>query len=273
MLKALLTVCGLTTLALISDEQSERFPLDADLPTVIRYVQKSEPEDRFSDDQNESVAAAWRVATVGSPEGKLGPARVNRFLGLLEARLRVGVPMWWEAYLQSAVRGKSGVTFADVDDRRWVVRKGIALSGFCEATLSDGTLSLTTAGKTWALAGGLFEELAGLPEDIRGADPAIYIIGAASGEDLVLGFQSSGFLDGPGRLYCVRHGRVRWTARSPIGIRPGGYSGGYWGTFSEIVIRRKHVFIFGAHDEALYINAFEQASGKQSFRFATSFVR
>ncbi|MEX0887362.1 MAG: hypothetical protein WD009_13080 [Phycisphaeraceae bacterium] len=216
-----------------------------------------------------AIAAAWEQArrNVHSDESAL-----QSFVAVAEAQLPVDLPNWWKrGVLHADVRRPDAPSFfpyrhVAASDRQFG-RSGIAARPGLAVEVTDEALSIRSDTSTCTLPRGLvtFSGLLVDALDARWVGQTCYVLALNSADY------------DPPRLYrydCDR-GELVWHTQIH-GAGPVRRSGGATGTTShwmELTLHEERLYVFGMKGSAIYIEAFDLATGDAQFRFGTIYLR
>jgi hypothetical protein len=205
------------------------------------------------------------------PEAKA----VERFLGFLEGRLHIVLPLWWEQTFRTikvcGTDGKVGPDFryfafqepdlavySPAPDFSWVTSN-------CTISKSKGQIVFFIDGQPVSMPRAIRAEA--LKSGER------WLSAAADDSRYYLIFHQ-GISPGPCRLHCLERtsGKLLWEA--PVWAGGGGWGGGGgsggW-HFITITPKEDRLLVFGAGIECIYLEEFRCRDGRNVFRFSTRY--
>jgi hypothetical protein len=204
-------------------------------------------------------------ATNDAEQGTDRKAKLERFMGLVEGRLRITPPAWWEqsvsSFFDRDIINKAHVSL-EKEDRRmaeaglWVPRKTSFKRSENNVRVHRG------------------ENACELPKQIADAVSGIWI------DSLQIKFTKEqyyvvlfGPYPRPATIYCVKRegNKLRWKELIWLGKPIIGGSGttAHW---LELYPIRDKVYVFGIWGDEAYIEAFQATDGKDVLRFSTHYA-
>ncbi|HVX12343.1 MAG TPA: hypothetical protein VHC22_14265 [Pirellulales bacterium] len=257
----------------ITAVQAERVP-----PPAVQMIApafeglKKEDIELLIQHKHNAVAfrAAWErqkrqlfVASNKRPSGT-DEQKVDRFVGVLEGRLRVGIPVMWHDRVQNAYANerKKAITFASggrVDYHMTALGLATAQPLHCSILKSRDEASVSFGGRSFTLPIELVSRL-------KDTDATNVTIGSHGDICLLLGHSnpSATILI----CYDTKLRQELWQSRL-WGIGPGLF-GGIDAHVGEIVCHDEQATVFGVSTLGAYIESFRLKDGTAAWRFATN---
>jgi hypothetical protein len=263
---------------------AEPFPIDGEYTEISSYaltrLAKEGAGLRFGGDVNLALLSEWHRICRELDEGRIGGA-ADRFIGFVEGRLQLEVPTWWQQQFRQGRLSRSGPMEFDQScsfgwnrsRRLWSTHKRRKFSGFDGVAVDGDRMTLTQGKHTFAIRQSAIHEADGDPTQWSPILDSWAVVGRLDGATAYIGF-SSEVLDGPHALYAfeMSSGKLLWKADVDDGLPPLGFSGGYSGSYAEVIVDHERIAIFGGHAVAMYLNVFRKSDGRPLVRFATSYL-
>lgn len=213
-------------------------------------------------DMDVAIHASWRLNNVtvprrgeelsfGVPRGNLEAAHSERFLGFLEGRTRLKIPLWWDIafrdpvyLLRTPILSKTGLGTKAPDGTSLKRRKRAVL--------------LTVAGSSVRIPVGLLEEL----KKEQHLDKCTAYVGPEQSFVALYGDSGARFT-----LLCLNThtGKLMWRATVWSSARLGG--SGSSTQIAELVVNDDLVAVFGICNFDRYVEGFHRKTGVSAFRF------
>ncbi len=230
-----------------------------------------------------ALHAAWQEIrrTVGPKDSDQGrpvdPVHLQRFLGYLEGRLQISVPVWWEKIFLTAFPNRGDfITFRfeklehyGLAGENFLAPKGTSVARRDRnllLTVKEGSVLLPTEVVEAARALGIEE-----------GDAKEYQLSALVAPERAYVVVHGGLSMWCGTLYCIdrKSSKVVWTAD----IWAWGMSGGTSGFLPlaqhqvALHLRNGQIVVLGIDSMCAYVEGFNAQDGKNEFRFNTSVHR
>ena len=217
-------------------------------------------------DDTTLIATEWLRLKHQVSEGRIR-RRADYFVGFLSGRLRTQPPKWWRREIRSArVFDAREVVFSSRGlAAKWKTsQEGYRYTGFERVTSGKNGLILSSGSLAVSLSEPPFEivdKTKGLwdPETING------IAGVIDREICVIAFRCPDDLGGPSELYCVETptAKLLWKCELDMGLPvPMGFSGGFNGSFTEIILDAENVYVWSSHDISASVQVFRRTDGR-----------
>jgi hypothetical protein len=188
---------------------------------------------------------------------------LHRFLGVVEGRVCVPVPTFWESVLLSAdSQGRDNIYFS------WPEQFNSATSANADerGNISSAPASGERSDKKAVVKDEAHSSL------LRDVASRIEKSCALSSKDTVFRCR---YLPCPGSYPIVaedrRGGHVKWTADVWAAGASTVYTGRHW-HHVDLAVRGNELVVFGASGTALYIEVFDAVTGKNICRFSTEYL-
>jgi hypothetical protein len=216
-----------------------------------------------------ALRAAWEPAKIAitqrpTPAPTDGRAALSRFVGFIEGRLQLPVPEQWEAVALSAKEANRGCVGFREGDKSLYHRTPSGLYA------PVGTVLEGTAGGIAVTIGDDSYEFNRAVVALLQRKGTLQSVNAHfDGDRCIVAFHSN--RGSSYTLYCFdrRSSEEVWSSSvwaSGIDMYTGVGFHCAW-----LVVAHENVFVFGASDESIYIEAFDVRDGENTFRFSTAY--
>lgn len=206
------------------------------------------------------------------PPVRIDRAKLQRFAGFVEGRLGIRPPSWWETLLGSlrydSVQSLSVSRRATrLRDYRWTEAEMYVPRDISDVKRQGGGLQIVREERQFTI-----------PESVLSdAIEELTFVSAVSllpGQDERFFVAFHWHLGNWTPVYCIdgASGKVIWQAMANTILPPGASTGPLpLSQWIELRIQGKTLYVFGATDRSMFIDAFDMDSGKSEFRFSTAY--
>jgi len=250
-------------------------PLNGSFDDLQRFCRATIPQNyawlRLGHDDNLAVLADWeRIRQEGETE-RFGH-RVDDFVELIEARLKVNVPRWWVRKLRKGrLKGGNAWFYWSLEPKMWNRANGYHFSGLDGIAFDQDGACLFQNCESVRIPAGLAHDILVIDENPKDSG----YIGQIGGDDLLVGFHGLySTFGGPGAITCLNKDdlSIKWERELDIGFTGGIGGGNFRGSYSSVVYDGDRVVLFGGNNLAMYFHILARRDGRILCRFCTSYL-
>jgi hypothetical protein len=217
-----------------------------------------------------ALRAAWEdvrlTVPVEEPKHAVRPGarQLQRFLGVVEGRLKITLPSWWEAVVRDCqANHRSNIYFEERKEFVWDnINVGLRAPAGTSLVKSDDKVVIKVGNQSCSVPFRIIDA-----SRKRGHN----CISALITDDKCF-LETHYLCCAQYKVLCLdrKDGTLVWEA--PVWSNPRGH--GYSGIsyhWVQLVRDRNNLFVFGVGPNELYVEGFDTGSGKNLFRFNTDF--
>lgn len=217
----------------------------------------------------------WKQLLDAAPD-RNGEMRGDKLLELLEQRLNVKAPAWWQPLVKCVGVGPRSAHMIENDNaveglsKRWNSMRNVPFTGFTAiaGSVNEKHLEMRDGSKSFILAQQIDWE--DTIDDIELGDNGV---SGSIHNDLCFlvpkcPVRGSG---GPRAMCCfdVTSGKLRWKANLVDG-EIGAYMHLQFGSYTEVIVDEDKVIVWTGSEIAALVQAFNVSDGKPLLRFSTN---
>jgi hypothetical protein len=224
-------------------------------------------------DETVALAAGWMrmkntLRDEKADEPREAEAPTQRFLGLIEGRLKVSPPAWWGRGITKIFRAddfKSIYSALDKEDRLWTKNniwtpKGVLLKQ------QDAGYFIKTGEKRCQLPDKILEDISFPPPFLTGMRVTF--------KQTRCYLAVSGQFPQNSKIYSIDRGsgKILWSSDIWVARIIRGSTGStlHW---LEIIDKRDQIYVFGIWGDSPYVEAFQKDDGQNVFRFGSDHLK
>jgi hypothetical protein len=194
----------------------------------------------------------------------VGRNEMERFLRLVDARLKVPVPTWWsEMTLTAQAYSRDNIFFLSPKDAPYYQSDSGILVPKDLTVVRSASGVLIAAPSKYQITPKVFDEIS------HGTSPIALSALVGETRAFVAIHTTRGFSY---RLFAIdrTNASVLWSSQVKAHTVPFGVYSGFGFHFVALVEKGELLYVFGAADDSVYVEAFSTDNGTNVFRFCTS---